>query len=213
MWAKPIIVVECLECLDRLNEKLSRRGYSARGEFGIPGRRFYCKGGDERTHHLHAFEVSSPEIGRHIWFRDFLRESDEMAAACAALKVRLAEKYKVDLPGAGGRFVTSFRDYSVPVQGEARFIPVGSDENRILRCVLDCSEAMVTVNDLLYERRDGVWDFRISAYHKQFVTWVGNEGNGGAGSFRAKRPRFVRDGAARGASSVRISSASAPCSG
>jgi SAM-dependent methyltransferase len=75
---------------------------------------------------------------------------------------------------AGGRFVTSFRDYSVPVQGEARFIPVRADEDRILTCFLEYSDAMVTVNDLLYERRNGIWDFRNSAYRKQRLSprWV-----------------------------------------
>src|SRR5262247_4082601 len=36
----------------------------------------------------------------------------------------------------GGHFVLSFRDYSVPLEGDARFIPVRSDERRILTCFL-----------------------------------------------------------------------------
>jgi SAM-dependent methyltransferase len=75
---------------------------------------------------------------------------------------------------AGGRFITSFRDYSVPLQNESRFIPVRSDENRILTCFLEYSDAEVTVSDLLYERRDGAWNFRISAYNKQRLSpeWI-----------------------------------------
>ena len=40
----------------------------------------------------------------------------------------------------GGRFVLSFRDYSEPLLDEARFIPVRSDERRILTCFLEYEE-------------------------------------------------------------------------
>lgn len=46
----------------------------------------------------------------------------------------------------------SFRDYSVPLQDEKRFIPVRSDEGRILTCFLEYSEDSVLVHDILHER-------------------------------------------------------------
>ena len=103
MRAKPIIdillAVKRREYLDQFEQGLGLLGYSAHGEFGIPGRRFYSKGGDKRTHHLHAFELGSPEIGRHIRFRDYLRDFGEEASAYAALKDQLAKRFREDPVG------------------------------------------------------------------------------------------------------------------
>lgn len=55
--AKPIIdimaVVRSLEIVDTVAEKFSDIGYEYLGEFGIEGRRYLRKGGDERTHQIH----------------------------------------------------------------------------------------------------------------------------------------------------------------
>ena len=100
MLAKPIIdillSVESLEGFDVVSHKMQLFGYVALGEFGIPGRRFHFKGGDQRTHHIHAFEVGSLEINRHLQFRDFLRESREDAEAYALLKIQLGQTYRND---------------------------------------------------------------------------------------------------------------------
>lgn len=58
--AKPIIdimaVVRSLEIVDTVAEKFSDIGYEYLGEFGIEGRRYLRKGGDERTHQIHIFK-------------------------------------------------------------------------------------------------------------------------------------------------------------
>jgi SAM-dependent methyltransferase len=67
----------------------------------------------------------------------------------------------------GGLFVATFRDYvSAPLQGDRRFIPVRSDDNRILTCFLEYGEGTVTVHDLLHERANGQWHQRVSSYRK-----------------------------------------------
>jgi SAM-dependent methyltransferase len=67
----------------------------------------------------------------------------------------------------GGCFVATFRDYvSSPLQGNARFIPVRSDDRRILTCLLEYMENFVRVNDLLHERTDSGWDLTVSSYDK-----------------------------------------------
>ena len=53
----------------------------------------------------------------------------------------------------GGRFVATFRDYTHPAAGEARFIPVRSDSDRILVCFLEAMRGLMIVHDLLHERR------------------------------------------------------------
>lgn len=52
----------------------------------------------------------------------------------------------------GGTFVTTFRDYTSPLVGNERFIPVRSDHDRILTCFLEYSPGYVTVHDVLHER-------------------------------------------------------------
>ncbi len=66
-----------------------------------------------------------------------------------------------------GLFVATFRDYTntAPI-GTARFIPVRSDDNRIMTCFLEYGETTIRVSDMLHERSDGKWNFRVSSYTK-----------------------------------------------
>jgi GrpB-like predicted nucleotidyltransferase (UPF0157 family) len=92
--AKPIIdivlEVSDLAALDAHNSQMEEIGYKPRGEFGIPGRRYFQKGGDNRTHHLHAFLRGDPNVVRHIAFRDYLRRHPEVAREYGDLKRRVA---------------------------------------------------------------------------------------------------------------------------
>lgn len=65
-----------------------------------------------------------------------------------------------------GHFVVTFRDYSIALTDKERFIPVRSDENRILTCYLEYSDTQLTVHDLLYEREGSRWNLRVSSYQK-----------------------------------------------
>lgn len=67
---------------------------------------------------------------------------------------------------AGGRLVLTFRDYTTALEGNARFIPVRSDENRIHTCFLEYSPAIVLVHDILHERGEQGWQMRVSSYPK-----------------------------------------------
>jgi 2-polyprenyl-3-methyl-5-hydroxy-6-metoxy-1,4-benzoquinol methylase len=70
----------------------------------------------------------------------------------------------------GGKFVLSFRDYSNELKGDARFIPVKSDENKILTCFLEYGEEVVRVTDILNEKTGDNWHQRISSYNKVRIT-------------------------------------------
>jgi SAM-dependent methyltransferase len=76
----------------------------------------------------------------------------------------------------GGQFISSFRDYTVPLTGDSRFISVESDNDRILTCFLDYSPEHVTVHDLLHERTDLMWELRTSSYRKTRISpeWAAN---------------------------------------
>jgi 2-polyprenyl-3-methyl-5-hydroxy-6-metoxy-1,4-benzoquinol methylase len=67
---------------------------------------------------------------------------------------------------SGGLFVVSFRDYSVPLVGDQRFIHVRSDDTRILTCFLEYEPEAVVVHDILHERTSQGWQTRVSHYRK-----------------------------------------------
>ena len=66
----------------------------------------------------------------------------------------------------GGRFVATFRDYTKPATGDARFIPVRSDANRIHTCFLEEQPDHMLVYDIVHERDGATWRMRVSSYPK-----------------------------------------------
>lgn len=104
MKAKPIIdimpVVKDISAVDAHNAEFEALGYECKGEFGIPGRRFFMKGGDHRTHHVHIFEQSNQkDIQRHLAVSLYLNNTPERAAEYAALKEKLAGEFRYDNDG------------------------------------------------------------------------------------------------------------------
>jgi GrpB-like predicted nucleotidyltransferase (UPF0157 family) len=79
-------VVKDIGLVDRLNEKMRELDYEPMGEFGIPGRRYFHKGKEKRTHHIHIFQDGSPDIKRHLAFRDYLQSYPDVGARYGALK-------------------------------------------------------------------------------------------------------------------------------
>lgn len=98
--AKPIIdllvEVSDIEKVEAFNEPMIALGYEPMGEFGIAGRRYFQKGGDARTHHVHAYQAGHPEIARHIHFRDYVRAHPDDAQAYSQLKEQLAQQYRAE---------------------------------------------------------------------------------------------------------------------
>lgn len=66
----------------------------------------------------------------------------------------------------GGKALLSFRDYSLALTGDDRFLQVKSDDSRILTCVLEYETDYVRVTDLLYEKSDAGWVKKVSSYKK-----------------------------------------------
>lgn len=101
--AKPIIdmlvAVSDVLLLDGKVRQLEVLGYEAMGEFGIAGRRFFRKNDHDgnRTHHVHVFQAASPQIERHLAFRDFMRAHPNYANQYDALKLHLATLYPTDI--------------------------------------------------------------------------------------------------------------------
>ena len=95
--AKPVIdilvEVKDIEAVDRYNNKMEELGYEVMGEYGIPKRRFFRKGENKRTHHIHIFQVGNEEIERHINFKEYLIAHPDKAREYSKLKEKLANKY------------------------------------------------------------------------------------------------------------------------
>ena len=95
---KPIIdimpIVKKIEHVDSFNIQMSKIGYEPLGEYGIEGRRFFRKGGDQRTHHIHVFQnTNKNDIERHLAVRDYLRTHYEARRDYGNLKRELAIKF------------------------------------------------------------------------------------------------------------------------
>jgi GrpB-like predicted nucleotidyltransferase (UPF0157 family) len=101
--AKPIVDVLLeaadLDTLDARAPALGALGYEALGEFGIPGRRYFRRddAAGVRTHQVHAFAAGSPQVDRHLAFRDHLIAHPDVARAYGELKAALAARHPDDL--------------------------------------------------------------------------------------------------------------------
>jgi GrpB-like predicted nucleotidyltransferase (UPF0157 family) len=103
IYAKPVIdmlaVVVDIAAVDGRNAQMRSLGYEPKGEFGIPGRRYFYRNNPAgiRTHQIHAFAKGSPHIARHLAFRDFLRAHPNIALEYSELKRRLADAHSNDI--------------------------------------------------------------------------------------------------------------------
>ncbi len=96
--AKPVIdillEVKSINEIDKHKQEIEGLGYEAKGEYGIKTRRFFQKGQNERTHHIHIFESGNPEIERHLLFIEFMNSHPNRAAEYEKLKVKSAGQHK-----------------------------------------------------------------------------------------------------------------------
>jgi GrpB-like predicted nucleotidyltransferase (UPF0157 family) len=114
--AKPVLdillVVPQLDMLDLRTEPLVALGYEARGEFGIPGRRYFSKTSPQgiRTHQIHAYAREAEAVQRHLDFRDYLRAHPSVANEYGRLKMRLAKSFGTDVEGYATAKTTFVRE-------------------------------------------------------------------------------------------------------
>lgn len=104
LWAKPTIdimpIVKDVRRLEQLNDRMAALGYVPKGEYGIPGRRFYSLTvNGRRLFNVHAYEPDNPEVPRHLNFVAYLRTHPESAAAYGQLKLELALRFPDDMDG------------------------------------------------------------------------------------------------------------------
>ena len=100
--AKPIVdmmvAVRSLARADEARARFEAAGYEWMGEFGIEGRRYLRKGGDERTHQIHIFQGDDwDSIIRHLAFRDYMRTHTEAREEYGRIKNELALRFPYDI--------------------------------------------------------------------------------------------------------------------
>ncbi len=99
--AKPVIdiliTLQNVADIDLCNSEFEALSYECKGEFGIPERRFFMKGGNNRSHHIHAFTHTSPEVTRHLALRDYLIAHPAIAAEYGSLKMSVAHTCNNDI--------------------------------------------------------------------------------------------------------------------
>jgi SAM-dependent methyltransferase len=67
----------------------------------------------------------------------------------------------------GATFVMTYRDLTGELSGVDRFLPVRSDDRKIMTCFLEYEDAdSVVVNDLVYTRSETSWTLEKSSYRK-----------------------------------------------
>ncbi len=118
--AKPIIDIMIglpdFSVADKLVPIIEALGYEyfKKYEDEMPYRRYFAKNSNGiRTHQIHMVEIGSEFWGRHLFFRDYLRQNPEIMNEYAALKKQLAEREWVDVneyADAKSEFITGIEN-------------------------------------------------------------------------------------------------------
>ena len=101
--AKPIIdidvVIKDYSGLENAISALGKIGYQHEGNLGIAGREAFKYDGKEhlRKHHLYVCPEDSPELKRHIEFRDYLKTHPDAVREYSRIKEEGAELYPDDI--------------------------------------------------------------------------------------------------------------------
>ena len=103
--AKPIIdidvVIEDESKLQAVIDALANIGYQHEGNLGIPGSEAFGYEGKTHLmeHHLYVCPEDSPELRRHLSFRDYLRGHPEAVKEYSRIKEEAAQLYPHDIDG------------------------------------------------------------------------------------------------------------------
>ena len=94
-----MLILDDLTIIDALVHEFMRRSYIAKGENGIPGRRyFYQLDSDGINHlvHLHCYEKDHPKVLEELMFRNYLRTNSDAFNRYYNVKVLAESKHRFD---------------------------------------------------------------------------------------------------------------------
>ena len=100
--AKPIIDIDIVvksDDIKRAIDGLKSIGYVHEGNLGIEGREAFTYDGKEhlQMHHLYVCPEDSPELKRHLAFRDYLRRHKDARVKYGNAKLEAANLYPNDI--------------------------------------------------------------------------------------------------------------------
>ena len=101
--AKPIIdidvVIKDYTVFDEVVASQEKIGYTYEGDLGIKGREAFKYEGKQhlKKHHLYVCPIDSPELKRHLAFRDYLRKHPEAVKEYSDIKEKGAKLYPDDI--------------------------------------------------------------------------------------------------------------------
>lgn len=101
--AKPIIdidvVIQDYNTFPEVVKVLAQIGYEHKGDLGIRGREAFRYEGKNhlQKHHLYVCPSDSPELHRHITFRNYLRTHPDAVQYYSAVKQEAARRYPDDI--------------------------------------------------------------------------------------------------------------------
>ena len=92
--AKPVldidVVVESLDCLSLVVQRMAAIGYAHEGDLGITGRHAFAAPAGPPARHVYVCAAGAIPLREHLAFRDYLRRNPGDAMVYAALKRELA---------------------------------------------------------------------------------------------------------------------------
>ena len=102
--AKPIIDIDVVVRAGDVQaaiQALAGIGYNHEGNLGIPGREAFGYSGKEhlQEHHLYLCPEDSPELKRHLAFRNYLREHPQAVEEYSRIKLEAAALFPHDIDG------------------------------------------------------------------------------------------------------------------
>ena len=106
--AKPIIDLDVVirdgSVFEAAASALREIGYRHEGDLGIAGREAFAYEGKEhlREHHLYVCPQDSPELRRHVAFREYLRSHPEEAREYGRVKEEAAALWPYDIEQYAG---------------------------------------------------------------------------------------------------------------
>jgi len=99
MCAKPVLDIAAAHprtaSIDDYLTVFARAGYQYRGEAGLPGRHYFCRG-QPRAYHVHLVEEDGALWRDYLAFRDYLRAHRDISAQFAGVKRVLAARFSTD---------------------------------------------------------------------------------------------------------------------
>lgn len=99
MCAKPVLDIAAAHpraaSIEDYVAAFARAGYQYRGERGLPGRHYFCRG-QPRAYHIHLVEEDGHLWRDYIAFRDYLRTHGDVSGQFAEVKRVLAARFGQD---------------------------------------------------------------------------------------------------------------------